>query len=752
VNIYLIFVVVLFILAISDLVVGISNDAANFINSAVGSKVAPLKVILTIAGLGVLIGSTFSSGMMEIARSGIFHPGSFAFSEIMLIFIAVMITDVILLDTFNTFGFPTSTTVSIVFELLGASVAIALVKIFSTTGTLADLSNYINSAKSLAIISGILLSVVIAFTFGTVVMFLTRLVFTFNYEKYLKYFGGIWGGIAITGIVYFMLVKGAKGASFMTAENVKWIHTHTLEILLVSLVFFSLILHLLITVFKVNILKIIVLIGTFSLAMAFAGNDLVNFIGVPLAGYESFREFMANPGAAPDAFMMESLVNPVKTPTPFLLAAGAIMVITLFLSKKARTVSQTEITLARQGEGQERFSSSFVSRSLVRGTVNLSRGINRFLPERIALFVERRFDSGSFRKKSKQRKEAASFDLLRASVNMFVASMLIATGTSLKLPLSTTYVTFMVAMGTSLADRAWGRESAVYRITGVLSVITGWFITALVAFTVSLTIALIIHKGGLTGVFIMLGIALIFLFRTNFIHKKIFQQQHRKDDFADQDTINSQNVINKCTATITDITSEVSKLFFSTLLNLIREDRKKMRKTRDSIKALNLKTKDLKNNVHKVLRKLEEGSLESGHYYVQTLDYLREIAHCLTYISDPVFDHIENNHPPLIKEQVKDLHDLNESVSSLLNNIITIIKKQNTGDINRIIAEQKDVLDQIAKIKKKQIKLIREEVVSTRNAMMLLNILSESKNLVLYSINMAKAHRDFILQDSGHNI
>lgn len=747
-NIYLILVVVLFILAISDLIVGISNDAANFINSAVGSKVASLKVILSVAGLGVLVGSTFSSGMMEIARSGIFHPGSFAFSEIMVIFIAVMITDVILLDTFNTFGFPTSTTVSVIFELLGASVAIAMVKIFATTDTLADLSKYINSAKSLAIISGILLSVVIAFSFGTIIMFITRLIFSFNYEKYLKYFGGIWGGIAITGIVYFIMVKGAKGASFMTSENVQWIHDHTLEILLVSFVFFSLILHLLVTVFKVNILKIIILIGTFSLAMAFAGNDLVNFIGVPLAGFESYREFIANPSASPDTFMMDSLVNPVKTPTHFLLTAGIIMVITLFLSKKARTVSQTEITLARQGEGQERFSSSFVSRSLVRGSVNLSRSINRFLPEKMSLFIERRFDPGVIKKKTKQRKDSAPFDHLRASVNMFVASMLIAFGTSLKLPLSTTYVTFMVAMGTSLADRAWGRESAVYRITGVLSVITGWFITALVAFTVSLTIALIIHKGGLPAIFIMLGIALIFIIRTNLIHKKIFLQQQKKDDFADQDTISSQNVINKCTATISEVTADVSKLYFSTLLNLIREDRKKMRKTRENIKDLNLKTKELKNNIHKVLRKLEEGSLESGHYYVQTLDYLREIAHCLTFISDPVYDHIENNHPPMIKEQVKDLHNLNEAVSSLLNNIISVIKKQSFSDLNTIIAEQKDVLDLIAKIKKKQIKLIREEVVSTRNSMMFLNILSETKNLVLYSINMAKSHRDFIQQDS----
>ena len=453
-NIYLLFVIVLFILAISDLVVGISNDAVNFTNSAVGSRVASMKIILTIAGLGVLVGTTFSSGMMEIARSGIFHPGKFAFSEIMLIFLAVMITDVILLDTFNTFGFPTSTTVSVVFELLGAAVAISLVKIHYSGGNLADLGSYINSAKALAIISGILVSVVIAFTFGTIVMFVTRLIFSFNYEKYMKYFGALWGGLAITSIIYFMLVKGAKGASFMTSETVEWINSHTWQVLFYSFIITTTILHILIVAFNVNILKIIVLTGTFSLAMAFAGNDLVNFIGVPLAGYESYKAFASDPSVNPDTLMMGSLQEPVKTPTMFLLAAGIVMVITLFVSKKARTVTQTEVTLARQDEGYERFASSPVSRFIIRSTIYLSRSFNKIMPGKLLLFIEKRFDSSKIKKKSSTQKDAPSFDMLRASVNMFVASSLIATGTSLKLPLSTTYVTFMVSMGASLADRA----------------------------------------------------------------------------------------------------------------------------------------------------------------------------------------------------------------------------------------------------------------------------------------------------------
>ncbi len=746
-NIYLIFVIILFLLAISDLIVGVTNDAANFLNSAIGSKVAPLKVILAIAGLGVVVGSTFSSGMMEIARSGVFHPGEFYFTEIMIIFLAVMITDVVLLDTFNTFGLPTSTTVSIIFELLGAAVAISLIKVFNSTDILADLSKYINSAKALTIISGILLSVIIAFSFGMLVQFITRLIFSFNYERTLRYYGALWGGIAITAIVYFMLVKGAKGASFMTPETIRWLHTNTIKLLLASFIGFTILLQFLVLVFKVNILRIIVLVGTFSLAMAFAGNDLVNFIGVPLAGFESFREALSDPSFNPATYTMESLTQPVKTPTLFLLVAGLIMVVTLFFSKKARTVSQTEINLARQGSGAERFSSSMLSRSVVRGSVGMSKFMSNIIPDKVTAFIDKRFDTKTLKKKFKNKKEATSFDQLRASVNMFVASILIASATSLKLPLSTTYVTFMVAMGTSLADRAWGRESAVYRITGVITVIGGWFFTAFTAFTLSFLTALFLHWGGIIATFIALTIALLFVIKTHFIHKNRVEKQNKKDEFEDIETLSGENILQKCNASIVTVVDSVSKLYFSSLLNLIREDRKKMKKVTRNIEELNLHSKELKYKLYPTLKKLEEDSIETGHYYVQILDYIREIAHCLKYIADPIYEQLDNNHPSLIPEQVKDLHELNESINAFFEEVKRVIKKQSFEGIDNLIAHQQSILGLIEKTKKKQVRYIKSELVGTRNTLMYLNLLAESKNLVLYIINMAKSHRDFILSE-----
>jgi len=750
VNIYLIFVIVLLLLAVSDLIVGITNDAANFLNSAIGSKVAPLKVILAIAGLGVVIGATFSSGMMEVARSGIFHPDQFYFSEIMIIFLAVMITDVVLLDTFNTFGFPTSTTVSIVFELLGAAVAVSLIKILNSAGTIADLTTYINTAKALAIISGILLSVIIAFTCGIIVQFFTRLVFSFSYERYMKYFGAAWGGIAITAIVYFILVKGARGASFMTEEAISWLQNHTWQLLLFTFLGIVIIFQFLISVFKVNILKIIILVGTFSLAMAFAGNDLVNFIGVPLAGLDSFRELTSDPALSADTLLMDSLLQPVKTPTIFLLIAGFVMVATLFLSRKARTVSQTEISLARQGEGVERFSSSKFSRTLVRGTVGFTRLVNMVVPDKIIILIERRFDPDAFSKKSKNKQVGSSFDMLRASVNMFVASILIASATSLKLPLSTTYVTFMVAMGTSLSDRAWGRESAVYRITGVITVIGGWFFTAFTAFTASFLIAMFLNWSGFAGTFIAIGIAVFFVVRSNVVHKKRNDKLGKKDEFAEKETLNGENIVLKCNSSIISVVGSVAKLYFSTILNLIKEDRRKMKSVMKKIEDLNQYSKELKYNIYPILKKLEEDLVDTGPYYVQILDYIREIAHCLNYIADPIYDHLDNNHAPLIPEQVKDLHELNESISAFYDEIQNIIKKRSFGDIEKLVVHQHSILDLIVRMKKKQVKFIKAELVGTRNTLLYLNLLAESKNLVLYAINMVKAHRDFLLTDKNN--
>ena len=750
-DVYLIIVVVLFILAVSDLIVGISNDAANFINSSVGSKAASLKVILTIAGVGVILGATFSSGMMEIARSGIFHPGQFYFSEIMIIFLAVMITDVILLDTFNTFGFPTSTTVSIVFELLGAAVAISIIKITNSTDSFADIGNYINTAKALAIIFGILFSVVIAFAFGTIIQFITRLIFSFDYQRYMKFFGALWGGVAITAIVYFILVKGAKGASFMTPEALEWLGSNTMKVLLLAFVAITIILQLLYSLFKVNILKIIVLVGTFSLAMAFAGNDLVNFIGVPLAGFESYMEFASDPSFNPDTMLMGVLSEPVKTPTIFLVGAGLIMVVTLFMSKKARTVSQTEINLARQGSGSERFESSRLSRSVVRHTVGASRFIGRIMPENVTRFIDKRFDFQSFRKRFQSPADVSSFDLLRGSVNMFVASSLIAFGTSLKLPLSTTYVTFMVAMGTSLADRAWGRESAVYRITGVVTVIGGWFFTAVTAFTVAFLIALVLHWGGVIAAVTGLAVALFIVIRSALRHKRKLAKSSKKDELDDKLTLTGENILYKCNTSITDVVVSVRKLYSSCLVSLTGEDWKKMKKVKKNVDDLNQRTKELKYNLYPTLRKLEEDFIETGPYYVQILDYLREIAHCLKYISDPIYEHLDNNHPSLIPEQIKDLNTLSTAITKFYDRIEIVIKDQDHSKMESLLAEQQAILDLITKIKKKQIKYIKSESIGTRNTLMYLNLLTESKNLLLYTVNMVKSHRDFLMSDALNN-
>lgn len=741
-SIYIFFIVVLFILAISDLIVGVGNDAVNFLNSAVGSKAAPFKVILTVAGVGVLIGATFSSGMMEVARSGIIYPQNFYFSEIIIIFIAVMIADVILLDAFNTFGLPTSTTVSIVFELLGAAVAVSLVKIFNSTDTVSDLSQYINSGRALAIISAILLSVVIAFFFGTVVQFFTRLLFSFDYKKNLKKFGAVWGSMAMTSIIYFMIVKGARGASFMTPEIIHWLENYTFQLLLVAFLIIAVLLQVLLLAFRTNILKIIVLTGTFSLAMAFAGNDLVNFIGVPLAGYESVKYFLADPSLDPDTFRMGFLLEPVKTPTFFLLMAGFVMVLTLFFSKKARTVTKTEVDLSRQDSGEERFASSSFSRGIVRRSIETSKFLQKVIPARVQQFIESRFDDRSSKNKNFQKKDGSSFDLLRASVNMFVASILIAIATSIKLPLSTTYVTFMVAMGTSLSDRAWGRESAVYRITGVITVIGGWFITAFSAFSLAFLIALFINWGGIYATAGSMFLALLFVIRTHFIHKKMSRDEESKAPETDE-KIDEESVLEKCNHQINKVVLTVSRLYFMTIHHLINENRKELKKELVEIENLNQYTKELKNNIYRTLKKLEGNSVETGHYYVQILDYMREIAHCLKFIADPVFEHLDNQHPPLIPDQVKDVSQLNEELNSFYSYVLNITKKQNFSDLNAILVQQQLILDLISRIKKKQIKLIREELVGTRNTLMYLNLLAETKNLVLYTVNMVKAHRDF---------
>ena len=743
--IFIFFIAALFILAISDLMVGVGNDAVNFLNSAIGARVAPFKVILAVASLGVLLGATFSGGMMEIARSGVFHPDQFFFTEIMIIFLAVMITDVILLDTFNTFGLPTSTTVSIIFELLGAAVGVSLYKMHVSPDAVQDLGNYINSARALTIITGILLSVVIAFTFGTIIQFLSRLLFTFRFDKNVRYFGAIWGSIAISSIVYFLLVKGASGASFMTPEWMEWINTHTLLILGSFFVGFALLLQVLIYFFRVNIFRIIVLVGTFAIAMAFAGNDLVNFIGVPLAGFDSLKVFMANPDIDPGTFTMEALLEPIKTPTFFLLAAGIIMVLTLYFSKKARSVTQTEMDLARQGEGSERFPSSLFARTLVRRTRDFGQLIERALPDRFNRFLDRRFDNSHLKNPGKTTAEQAHFDQLRASVNMFVASSLIALATSMKLPLSTTYVTFMVAMGTSFADRSWGRESAVYRITGVMMVIGGWFFTAFTAFTVAFLLALLFSWAGLIAAAGALLVAFAFMARTHFIHKKR-QSARTEEEKKTRRVWTEESVVAESTQNIRETLSQAGKLLNEMITSYVTENRRQLKSTRKDVDAINAYTKGLKKDVFLTLKKLKEDSVETGHYYVQVLDYLREIAHCLHFIVEPAHEHLENNHPTTGPELGGAFEALNSEIERFFKEVTRQIESGDFSNLKALIQSNHEIIEHLEEVKMLQIRMIKDDKSGTRSSLVTFNLLTETKNILLHTINVLKAHRDFLAE------
>ncbi len=746
---YLIIVLILFTLAISDLIVGVSNDAVNFLNSAIGSKVAPFRVIMFVAALGVLVGATFSSGLMEVARKGIFHPGQFVFAEIMIIFLAVMITDVILLDSFNTLGLPTSTTVSIVFELLGAAVAISIIKINAQGETLQDLYKYINSAKALAIITGILLSVVIAFSVGAIVQYITRIIFSFRYEKNLRLYGAVWGGLAITAIVYFILIKGAKGSSFMTSANVEWIKTNTVYILLGSFISLTAVFQILMLFFKINILKGTVLLGTFALAMAFAGNDLVNFIGVPLAGYESFKAYVASQPGDPWSFTMEVLGEKINTNTYILLTAGLVMVVTLFFSKKAKSVVKTSLDLSRQNEGDERFSSTMFSRALVRRYIRLGDKIQSIIPAGVQRKIQNQFTPTSQVKSQKGPAADASFDLIRASVNLVVASILIAIGTSLKLPLSTTYVTFMVAMGTSLSDRAWGRESAVYRITGVISVIGGWFFTAFSAFTVSFLMAVLIYHGKILAVLVLIGLALFFVIRTQFLFNRRESDREKNESLAlKDDDVSGENILKKCINNVGDILETNLKLYSNTIKGLAEENLKLLRKTNKKGNTLNKEIKYLKNKTVKTIQLLEEDSIDTGHYYVQVLDYLREIVHNITFIITPSLEHIDNNHKPISKEQIEDLNEIKDHFSDLSLTILHIIKENRYEEFDIVITKLLEFQKIIKSAKKNQIQRIKKDTTGTKSSILFLNIVQETRVMSLNAVNLVKSQRDFILNQT----
>ncbi len=737
-SIYIGIIVVLFLLAISDLIVGVSNDAVNFLNSSIGSKVASLRTIMIIAGIGILVGAAFSNGMMEVARKGIFHPEKLYFSEIMILFLAVMLTDIILLDIFNTFGLPTSTTVSIVFELIGATVGIALLKTF---GTDADISSFINTSKALEIISGILLSIVIAFTMGALVQYITRIIFTFNFQKTYKYFGSVFGGIAITAITYFLIIKGAKGSSFVNEGMLSWVKTNSLNIIIISFVVWTLILQICISFFKANIFKFIVLVGTFTLAMAFAGNDLVNFIGVPLAGLASYKAYAAQE-LAPDVFQMITLTKAVKTPTILLLIAGLIMAVTLWVSKKAKSVTQTEITLGRQEEGEERFQASYLSRIIVRIVFYAAQFFKKIIPPSLQKHISKRFDS-NVDKTSIQ--SGAHFDVIRASVILFVASIIISFATSLKLPLSTTYVTFMVAMGASLSDRAWGRESAVYRITGVLTVVGGWFFTAFAAFTISFIFVLLIQWGGVIVIALLIALIIFILINTHTLFKNKEKEKEKFNKWVTSLEAGKQN--KNIRENTINIIKEFSKLYHQTISGLILEKRKKSKKAKSNSKDINSEIEFLKDNLHNNIKKIESDSSDFGIYYIKVAESLRQLSLHMSNISKLIFNHLDNNHNPILNHQQKNLDYLDQLINSYTHLILSgfendlknyeVIAQKNTEIIKTLHEMEKEHIQEIQNKNKK---------ISKRNTSLYIEILNETEYFTIILLKLVNFEKDYIQQ------
>ena len=738
-NIYLLMVIALAVLAVIDLIVGVSNDAVNFLNSAIGSKAISFKKILIIASLGVFIGAVFSSGMMEVARKGIFMPGAFYFDEIIFIFMAVMIGDILLLDFFNTLGMPTSTTVSIVFNLLGAAVAMSLIKIgMDDSQTLADLTTYINTEKAIQIISGILLSVVISFTIGALVQWLSRLIFSFQYENKIKHFGAIFAGVCLTGIGYFIFFKGLKGTPFYDdIKNV--LDKQGLLVILIMFVFWTLISLIIDKVLKQNVLTLVIAVGTFGLALAFSGNDLVNFIGVPMAAYHSYEAWAAS-GIPAAEFSMEVLAKKVPAEPLLLVIAGGIMVLTLWFSKKAKNVTETEIGLSRQGEGSEKFEPNMLSRLLVKGSIKLSDLMSAFLPVAIHNKIESSFKQPILSISATKAKDLPAFDLIRASINLTVAGILISIATSMKLPLSTTYVTFMVAMGTSLADKAWGRESAVYRVAGVVNVIGGWFFTAISAFIFAGVITYLMYIGKGAAVAVLLLVAAALLVRNYLAYKKKLDEKQLPVGLKKSESKTVQEIINESSDNIADVMKRASKIYENIIDGLAKQDAPKLKKSKKKITKLESEIDELRNHLFYFIKNLDEKSYRGSSFYITVLAYLTDVAQSLQYIARKSYKHVDNNHKPLKYIQVKDLQEIQAFITKLLANIEEVFSEKDFKKLKKIIQERKEGLELISSKIDEQISRTRKDESSPRNTTLYFNLLLETKDLVKSVGNLSKEY------------
>ena len=740
---YILMLVALAILAVVDLVVGVSNDAVNFLNSAIGSKAISVRNIMIIASLGVFFGAITSSGMMEVARKGIFNPNMFMFQDIMFIFMAVMITDILLLDIFNSLGMPTSTTVSIVFELLGAAVAISLLKISANDSQSMDaIWEYINHETAIKIISGILLSVVVAFSVGAIVQFVSRLIYSFNFEKRATYINALFGGFAITAITYFIIIKGMKGTPFY--KDIKFlIEGNTLSIIAGSFVIWSLISQVLIQIFKINILKLIIGVGTFSLAMAFSGNDLVNFVGVPIAAWNSYQAWEVS-GVAADAFSMGVLAKKVPSNIWLLLIAGVIMVVTLCTSSKAQNVIKTGIDLSRQGEGHEKFQPNPLSRVVVRFAMTINKGISYIVPQKTLAFVDAKFQKPVIELPKDKTYELPAFDLVRAAVNLIVAGILISIATSMKLPLSTTYVTFMVAMGSSLADRAWGRESAVYRVAGVINVIGGWFLTAITAFLAAAIVAYLISFDMLM-IPVLLAVVALLIGRNTLIHRRKKKEVKKQVYIERSELITINGVIEESADHVSQVAARVNKLYTNVVDDLAKHDLNKLRKTDKHVGKLNDEIDDLKDGVFYFIKSLDETSVQASRFYIMVLGYLQDVAQSISYISRASYKHVNNNHKNLKKPQLKDLKEIDNELTVLLNKVSDVFANRTFDDLDVVLTQKQALLNDVSTSIENQVARIRTDETSPKNTTLYFSVLLETKDLIAALMSLLQTYEEFHL-------
>ena len=728
-NIYYLMIFALALLAIADLVVGVSNDAVNFLNSAIGSKAISFRKIIIIASLGVLVGAVFSSGMMEVARKGIFMPSQFYFDEIMFIFMAVMIGDILLLDFFNTLGLPTSTTVSIVFNLLGAAVVMALIKIgMSDTETVADLTSYINTEKAKQIIFGILLSVVISFTVGMLVQWLSRLVFTFQYEKKAKNFGFVFAGLCLTAIGYFIFFKGLKGTPFY-GDIKDFLAKNMLLVIGVMFAFWTLAMFILDKVFKVNVLVVVLGFGTFGLALAFAGNDLVNFIGVPMAAYHSYEAWSVS-GVPASEFSMGILAKKVPTEPFLLILSGAIMVVTLAFSRKAMTVADTSIDLSRQGDGKERFKPNFLSKAIVKGSSNLVKAINIVIPQSWQNKINSSFETPAIEISEEKAKELPAFDLIRAAINLSVAGILISIATSMKLPLSTTYVTFMVAMGTSLADRAWGRESAVYRVAGVLNVIGGWFLTALTAFTIAGTLTYIIYIGKGPAIAILLLLAAGLIVRNYLNHKKEKNRELDHTTLKKSASKTVQGIIEESADNVAKSMYRTRRIFSGVVEGLSSQDAASLKKLRKRVTKFDEEVEELRNHLFYFIKNLNDTSVRGSNFYIMILANLTDVVQSLEFLVKKSYKHVDNAHKPLSKSQIDDLKEIEATFIVALEDMENAFQNQAFGKLGNCLETEAKLIALVTEKIDAQISRTRSEEVSPKNTTLYFNLLLETKDLI----------------------